>query len=102
MTSPFPASAVVPSGRSRRRRAGLVGTLVGAAAAGVAAGVAAERLLLQRRRRPPTADPYENEPFGALEADEYRTVTTREGIALHVEIDGEADAPLTVVFVHGF
>jgi pimeloyl-ACP methyl ester carboxylesterase len=101
VTSPVEAT-VAPSGRSRRNRAGLIGTLVGAAAAGVAAGVAAERLLLQRRRRGATTDPYKDEPFGALEADEYRTVVTDEGIALHVEIDGEADAALTVIFVHGF
>jgi pimeloyl-ACP methyl ester carboxylesterase len=31
-----------------------------------------------------------------------RTVTTDDGIPLHVEIDGDVDAPLTVVFSHGF
>jgi pimeloyl-ACP methyl ester carboxylesterase len=79
-----------------------VGTLLGVAAAGIAAGVAAERLLVSRRRRMPERDLYEDEPFGELTADEYRTVTTTEGIALHVEIDGEPTAPVTVVMVHGF
>ncbi len=91
-----------PPGKSSRRRAGLIGSLVGVAAAGVAAGVAAERVLLRRKRRSSDRDPYRDEPFGALPADEYLTVTTDEGIALHVEITGPAEAPLTVVFAHGF
>jgi pimeloyl-ACP methyl ester carboxylesterase len=31
-----------------------------------------------------------------------RTVTTDDGVPLHVEVDGVADAPLTVVLSHGF
>jgi pimeloyl-ACP methyl ester carboxylesterase len=85
-----------------RRKAGLVGTIVGVAAAGVAAGVAAERLLLGRSRRITEADPYRDEPFGALGADEYRTVVTDDGLSLHVEIDNPEATGLTVVFVHGF
>jgi pimeloyl-ACP methyl ester carboxylesterase len=92
----------VASTASRRRKAGIIGTLVGAAAAGVAAGVTAERLLLSRRRRGSDRDPYRDEPFGLLPADEYRTVVTDEGIQLHVEIVGDPKAKLTVVFVHGF
>jgi pimeloyl-ACP methyl ester carboxylesterase len=89
--------------RARARRAGLIGTLVGAAAAGVAAGVAAERLVLRRRRTvAERVDPYRDEVFGIQPADEYRTVTTDEGVALHVESLGRRNAPLTVVFVHGF
>jgi pimeloyl-ACP methyl ester carboxylesterase len=67
----------------------------------VAAGVAAQRIL-RRQRRITDSDPYRDEPFGALFVDEYRTVVTAEGIPLHVEITGPRDAPLTVVFVHGF
>jgi pimeloyl-ACP methyl ester carboxylesterase len=99
------AASDVPAGsgtRSRRRKAGLISSLVGVAAAGVAAGVAAERVLLRRQRRSADGDPHRDEPFGALPADEYRTVTTKEGISLHVEITGPEKAPLTVVFVHGF
>jgi pimeloyl-ACP methyl ester carboxylesterase len=96
----LPAVIEAPKG-SRRRRAGLISGIVGIAAAGVAAGVAAERVLL-RRRRSGERDPYRDEPFGALPADEYRTVTTAQGIPLHVEITGSPKAPLTVVFVHGF
>lgn len=90
------------AGRSRRQRAGLISSLVGVAAAGVAAGVTAERVLLKRRRRSTERDPYHDEHFGELPADEYRTVTTAEGIPLHVEITGPANAKLTVVFIHGF
>lgn len=31
-----------------------------------------------------------------------RTVTTDDGVRLHVEIDGQVDGPLTIVLVHGF
>jgi pimeloyl-ACP methyl ester carboxylesterase len=31
-----------------------------------------------------------------------RTVTTDDGVPLHVEVDGAPDAPVTVVFSHGF
>ncbi len=101
MTSPLGPLEIQPT-RPRRNKAGFVGTLVGAAAAGVAAGVAAERLLLQRRRKTTDRDPYQDEPFGELTADEYRTLITTEGLALHVEIDGDPAAPLTVIMVHGF
>jgi pimeloyl-ACP methyl ester carboxylesterase len=73
------------------------------AAAGVTAGVAAERYVVRRSRR--TDDPCADEPFGRLPCDEALTVTTADGIDLHVEvIDGDAGAPddLTLVFVHGF
>jgi pimeloyl-ACP methyl ester carboxylesterase len=73
---------------------------VGIAAAGVAAGVAAERYLVRRSRR--TDDPYADEPFGRLKFDEELTVSTSDGIDLHVEIvDGAVNDP-TIVFVHGF
>lgn len=31
-----------------------------------------------------------------------RTVTTDDGVSLHVEVDGRENAPVTVVFAHGF
>lgn len=98
--SPSPATS--PARSSRRRRAGVISSLVGAAVAGVAAGVAAERLLVRSRRRDLDRDPYVDEPFGSLPADAYRTIVTDEGIALHVELSGDPQAPITVVFVHGF
>lgn len=101
MSAAAEAPPTPPTGRgSRRRTAGIIGTI--AAAAGVAAGVAAERALFKRKRRSTERDPHHGEPFGALPADEYRTITTDEGIPLHVEISGDPKAPLTVVFTHGF
>jgi pimeloyl-ACP methyl ester carboxylesterase len=100
VTSQNPDAAIVAS-ETRRRRAGIVGSIVGVAAAGVAAGVTANRML-RKRRLGTERDPYRNEPFGTITADQYSTVVTDEGIALHVEIDGDPKAPLTVVFAHGF
>ncbi len=96
------------TGRQSRRSGisaafGLAGAVVGAVAAGAAAGVAAERYAVKRRRRR-AGDPYADEPFGQLPSDEAFTLTTSDGVDLHVEVveppDGPAD--LTVVFVHGF
>jgi pimeloyl-ACP methyl ester carboxylesterase len=75
--------------------------VVGLVAASVAAGVATERYLVRRSRR--GEDPYVDEPFDELPSSQERTVTTDDGVDLHVEIV-EADRPgeLTVVLVHGF
>jgi pimeloyl-ACP methyl ester carboxylesterase len=87
---------------SKRKRAGLIGAVVGVAAAGVAAGVAVERLVVRRARRD---DPLVEEPFGMLPYDETITVETDEDIELHVEIVEALEAAPqlpTIVFVHGF
>lgn len=102
-----------------KRRAGLVGAVVGLAAAGVAVGVAAERTLVRRARRG-DSDPYAEEPFGQLSYDEALAVPTADGLDLYVEIvesvDGialeadfaaavageESEPEPTVVFVHGW
>jgi pimeloyl-ACP methyl ester carboxylesterase len=73
--------------------------VVGVVAAGTAAGVALERRAVGRARSAP--DPYADEPFGSLHSAG-RTVYADDGVPLHVEIEGEENAPLTVVFVHGF
>ena len=71
---------------------------VSAAAVGVlGAGVLADRYL-QRRGKRRAAE----EPFGKLPADRTYRVTASDGISLYVEEVGSLDAPLTVVFVHGF
>ncbi|GGJ99093.1 lipase [Pilimelia anulata] len=98
------------------RRAGLISAVVGLAAAGVAAGVAVQRAAVRRSRG--GADPYADEPFGALPSDEVKLVATAEGADLYVEIVDPADgvevdvdfagvfdlppADPTIVFVHGF
>ncbi|HEX3706677.1 MAG TPA: alpha/beta hydrolase [Mycobacteriales bacterium] len=84
---------------TRRRNAGLIALATGVAGAAVAAGVAAERRAVGRARSQP--DPYVDEPFGKLHTEGLNVVTA-DGVALHVEIDGKPDAPLTVVFAHGF
>ncbi len=82
---------------SRKRRAGLVGGVLGTVAAGLAAGVALERLAVGRDRLRP--DPEASEPFGRLPGREYQ-VPLPDGVRLHVEEVGSG--PLTVVFAHGF
>ncbi|GAA3200748.1 alpha/beta fold hydrolase [Dactylosporangium siamense] len=89
---------------SRRRKVGIIGAILGVAAAGVAAGVATERYLVHRSKR--VDDVYADEEFGVWDSDEELTVTTDDGIDLHVEIvngpdSDQADQP-TLVFVHGF
>ncbi|WP_433052373.1 alpha/beta fold hydrolase [Dactylosporangium sp. CS-033363] len=88
----------VVKGGSRKRTAGIIGAIVGLAAAGVAAGVATERYIVRRSKN--ADDPYTDEDFGVWDFDEELTVTTDDGIDLHVEVvDGPGP---TLVFVHGF
>jgi pimeloyl-ACP methyl ester carboxylesterase len=105
-----------PSTNARRRRAGVIGAVVGVAAAGLAAGVAAERLIIRRTRMSHTD--LGSEPFGRLPFDESLTVSTADGIDLYVEIVEPTDGvemtvgftppgvmlgqEPTLVFVHGF
>ena len=81
-------------------RPGLVGGAVGVAALGVGLGLAAERYAIGRTRLRP--DPEAAEPFFGLPADRARSVRADDGVALHVEEVGRPDAPLTVVFSHGY
>jgi pimeloyl-ACP methyl ester carboxylesterase len=100
----------------RRRRAGVIGAVLGVAAAGIAAGVATERLILRRARM--AESDLTGEPFGRLPFDESLTVPTADGIDLYVEMVEPADGvdlqpgfpppggsgPVepTIVFTHGF
>ena len=79
---------------------GLLGAALGVVAVGAAVGLSAERYAVGRTRLRP--DPDAREPFFALPADRTRSVATEDGVALHVEEVGIADAPLTLVFVHGY
>jgi len=90
----------VSGAATRAGAAGLVGGVLGIAAAGAAVGLAAERVAIGRVRLRP--DPEVGEPFGLLPADRTRSVLTEDGVALHVEEVGPADAAATVVFVHGY
>ncbi|HVY11554.1 MAG TPA: alpha/beta hydrolase [Mycobacteriales bacterium] len=84
---------------SRRRNVGIAAAATAVAGAAIAAGVAAERRAVGRARSQP--DPYADEPLGKLHTEGLNVVAS-DGVALHVEIDGSPDAPLTVVFMHGF
>ena len=81
-------------------RKGLVGGVVGAVAVGAAVGLTAERYVVGRKRLAP--DDEAHEPFFDLPADRVRRVVADDGVPLHVEEVGSPDAPLTVVFCHGY
>ncbi|GII03178.1 alpha/beta fold hydrolase [Planobispora takensis] len=84
---------------TRRRKVGIAGAIVGAASAGVAAGAFAKRYAIGRIRLRP--DPEASEPLGELRGRQ-ATVVTSDGAALHAEVDGPEDSPLTVVLCHGY
>jgi pimeloyl-ACP methyl ester carboxylesterase len=80
------------------KRAGVIGGVIGAAAALTATGLAVERHVVRRQRN--KAGPPRD--FTDLDPDRTLVLHTEDGVALHVEEIGPLDAPLTVVFVHGF
>jgi pimeloyl-ACP methyl ester carboxylesterase len=84
---------------SKRRNLGLAALASGAAGAAIAGVMAVEHRAVGRERRKP--DPYANEPFGSLHTEGIDVVAS-DGITIHVEVDGDQAAPLTVVFAHGF
>jgi pimeloyl-ACP methyl ester carboxylesterase len=75
------------------------GLAVGAAAAGVGAMIAAEKIAVGRLRLRP--DPAADEPLGQLRGRPV-TVLADDGVALHAEVAGPDDAPVTIVFTHGY
>ncbi|MBO0891436.1 MAG: alpha/beta hydrolase [Acidothermales bacterium] len=77
----------------------VAGATAGLLAAGAAAGIAAERYAVGRIRLGP--DPEAREPFGRLRGRPL-TVLADDGVPLHVEIDGDDDADVTVLFCHGY
>jgi pimeloyl-ACP methyl ester carboxylesterase len=83
---------------SRRRNAWLAG-LAGVTAVGAVAGASAARTWGKRKK---IEDPYVDEDFELLDADRACVVTTPDGVPLAVREVGPADAPMTVVFAHGF
>ncbi len=85
---------------SWRRITGVAGLAVGAAvAAGAGAILAAERIAIGRARLQP--DPEADEPLGQLRG-RVLTVLADDGVPLHAEIDGPDDAPVTIIFCHGY
>lgn len=75
------------------------GLAVGVAAAGAGAVVAAEKIAVGRLRLRP--DPAADEPLGELRGRPL-TVLADDGLPLHAEISGPDDAPVTIIFSHGY
>jgi pimeloyl-ACP methyl ester carboxylesterase len=85
---------------SWRRITGVAGLAAGAVvAAGAGAVIAAEKVAVGRLRLRP--DPEADEPFGQLHGRPL-TVLADDGVPLHVEINGQDDAPVTLIFCHGY
>jgi pimeloyl-ACP methyl ester carboxylesterase len=84
---------------SWRRITGAAGLVAGATAASAGAVLAAERIAVSRLRGRP--DPASSEMFGELRGRSL-SVLTDDGVTLHVETNGPASAPLTVIFCHGY
>ena len=84
---------------TRRGVIGIAAGVAGLVAAGAVVGLAAEKYAIGRVRSRP--DPEADQPYGQLSPDRTSVVRTDDGIPLEVEEVGPADAPLTVVFVHG-
>jgi pimeloyl-ACP methyl ester carboxylesterase len=92
-------SANDPKRLRRRTNAGLLAGAAGLAAVGTIAGVTVARSMTRRITRD---DLYEDEDFELLDADRSSVVTTPDGVDLAVREVGPEQAPLTVVFSHGF
>lgn len=84
---------------SWRRLTGVAGIAVGAVAAGAGVVVLAEKIAVGRIRLRP--DLAADEPFGDLRG-EVVSVRADDGLPLHVEISGPQDAPVTLIFCHGY
>jgi pimeloyl-ACP methyl ester carboxylesterase len=84
---------------SKRKTFGVAALAAGAAGAALAGALATERRVVGRARSQP--DPFVDEPFGLLHTPGIEVVAS-DGLMLHVEVDGDHDAPVTIVFVHGF
>ncbi len=88
-----------PRRRARIRNARWMAGVAGLTAVGGLAGTTVARSLT---RRVTDDDPYADEDFYLLDADRSSVVTTADGVPLAVREVGPEDAPLTVVFSHGF
>lgn len=85
--------------RGRIRNARWLAGAAGVGAVGSLAGVTAARSMT---RRVTDEDPHVAEDFELLDADRSFVVTTEDAVPLAVREVGPEDAPLTVVFAHGF
>jgi pimeloyl-ACP methyl ester carboxylesterase len=108
-----PSRAGIAGALERHPAVGVAGAVVGLAAATTAVGVAVARIATRRVRAervgaPPEgvsdAELREDDPLGAASrsADRTALVQADDGVLLAVDEVGPLDAPLTVVFVHGY
>ena len=81
---------------------GLARWLAGAAGVGALGTIAGVTVARSMTRRVAVDDPYANEDFEILDGDRSYLVTTPDGVPLAVREVGPTDAPLTIVFAHGF
>lgn len=82
-----------------RRLSSVAGLATGIVAASAGAVIAAEKVAVGRIRLRP--DPARDEPFGELRG-RLVDVVADDGVPLHVEVSGPDDAPVTIVFCHGY
>lgn len=85
--------------RSLGRAATALGLGGAVATAGAAVGFGAERYAMGQALA--GDDPFVNEPFGGLRGTPYAVVAS-DGVQLHVEVDGDEEPGLSVVFAHGY
>ncbi|BDB40669.1 hypothetical protein IWGMT90018_11150 [Mycobacterium kiyosense] len=83
----------------KRQKAWLAGG-AGLTAVATLVGASARRSMADRARG--AEDPYAGEDFDRLDCDRSLVVTTADGVPLAVRESGPEDAPLTLVFAHGF
>ncbi|OBI12951.1 alpha/beta hydrolase [Mycobacterium sp. E2497] len=89
-----------PEGARRRQRGAWLAGGAGVTALATIVGASARRSMIQRTRG--IEDPYADEDFDRIDDDRRSVVTTPDGVSLAIREAGPADAPLTMVFVHGF
>ncbi len=85
--------------RIPKGRAWLAGS-AGLTAVATLVGASARKTFIERTSS--DEDPWEGEDFERLDSDRAQVVTTSDGVPLAVREAGPPDAPLTVVFAHGF
>jgi pimeloyl-ACP methyl ester carboxylesterase len=93
------ADGCAECGRAIRALRALAGLAAGAVAAGTGGVVLAEKIAVGRVRLKP--DPAAGEPLGHIRG-EAMTVFADDGLPLHVEVTGPKDAPVTIIFCHGY
>jgi len=82
---------------------GIAGVVVGVVGAAALGGVTAQRVAVRKMRSAGVAgDDLEDNHFDQLPVDRSYSVVTGDGVLLHVEEVGPADAPMTIVFSHGW